>query len=106
MFCNTDNDAPYFRQLALHQIRERTFPYCEYAKSDIESAFPCMHMADDDLPYLMFARDHPDDTEFAGSDQDFLYVHTHGNFGPRPASTMDVYTANAGCEYLWGIKAA
>ena len=33
---------------------------------------------------MLFAWYHPDDTEFLGTDQDCLYVHTHGNFGPRP----------------------
>ena len=33
---------------------------------------------------MLFAWYHPDDTEHTGSDQDCLYVHTFGNFGPRP----------------------
>ena len=32
----------------------------------------------------MFTWYHPDDVTFSGTDQDCLYVHTHGNFGPRP----------------------
>lgn len=84
MLCNEVSIAPYFKQSALQQIRDRSFPYCEYAKSDVEAAFTCMHMSSSDLPWLLFAWYHIDDTTFAGSDQDCLYLHTHGNFGPRP----------------------
>ena len=43
-----------------------------------------MPIAQQDLPWMIFAWYHPDDVDFQGSDQDYLYVDTHGNFGPRP----------------------
>ena len=84
VFCNADNTAPYFKQTALQQIREQTFPYCSYSKTDVEAAFTCMHMAEQDIPWLLFAWYDAADTNFKGTDQDCLYAHTHGNFGPRP----------------------
>ena len=76
--------APTFRMPAIEQLRTGAFPYCSWNKSDISAAFPCMHLRQDDLPWMLFTWYHPDDKLFEGTDRDCLYVHTHGNFGPRP----------------------
>ena len=76
--------APYFRMPANQQIRDLAFLCCSWYKSDVADAFLSMAIATSDLPFMLFTWYHPDDTTFSGTDQDYLYVHTHGNFGPRP----------------------
>ena len=68
-------DTPTFKMLALQQLRDGAFPYCCWLKSDVASAFTCMHLTQKDLPWMMFSWYHPDDTTFQGTDQDCLYVH-------------------------------
>ena len=75
---------PGFSITAMQQIRDGAFPCCSWYKSDVASAFPCMPLPQTDLPWMMFTWYHPDDTDFQGTDKDCIYVHTHGNFGPRP----------------------
>ena len=87
-FINAAIQPTHFKMPALQQLRDAAYPCCSWSKSDVASAFTCMNMAQHDLPHMMFAWYHPDDTEFKGSDQDCLYVHTHGNFGPRPLPYM------------------
>ena len=83
-FINDAITPPSFSMPAMQQLRERAFPFCSWAKSDVEAAFPCMKLAQGDLPWMLFTWYAPDDTDFTGSGTGCLYVHTHGNFGPRP----------------------
>ena len=83
-FINTAIDPPGFTMDAMDRLRAAAFPGCSWLKSDVASAFPCMNLCQEDLPWMLFAWYHPDDTDFTGTDQDCLCLHTHGNFGPRP----------------------
>ena len=96
-------DTPTFKMSAIQQLRDGAFPYCYWLKSDVASAFLCMHLQQKDLPWMIFSWYRPDDTNFQGTDQDCLYVHTHGNFGPRPwpyEFTMLMLYVNIACKTL------
>ena len=63
-FINAAIKPPGFRMTAMQQLRDRAFPYCCWLKSDIASAFLCMQMAQHDMPWMMFAWHHPNNTDF------------------------------------------
>ena len=83
-FINEAITPPGFSMPAMQMLRDAAFPYCSWLKSDVAAAFAAMNLSTDDMPWMMFSWYHPDDTTFSGTDQDYLYVHTHGNYGPRP----------------------
>ena len=76
--------ATHFKMPAMQMLRDDAYPGCSWLKSDIAAAFPTMNVAQQDLVWMMFAWFAPEDTTFSGTDQDCLYLHTYGNFGPRP----------------------
>jgi hypothetical protein len=107
---NAAIDPPHFKMTALEQLRRDAYPCCSWAKTDVEAAFPVMHVRQTDLPWMLFAWYHPDDTTFSGIDQDCLYVHNYANFGPRPwpfeFTMLMLYTNIAGKAQGIDIPAA
>ena len=94
-FVNDVLYAPYFPMPAFALVRTFSTPGCWYATQDVRGAFPCLPLHPSMWPFFALAwfdlnfphsaqpSPSPPSASSRPPHSRFLYIHTHGLFGPR-----------------------